>query len=162
MSAVLYGYGVYTEKYGRKLSPTQIINISKQLPSLHYIKCGYMNILTGIQDYRQREIIGDTRWIGLNIASTAIYPFIYDLVSKCPPDENPYAIEIPMAPVVPVQLLVSVPFDNLKLGEAIVGIANKIPENQRLPGIEGFSEDYIIHDFAAAQRDFTNFLERNA
>ena len=153
-SALLEGFGTYVDRFGARLTLENIEAIAAQLGCLQVLRCGYLGALVHKNHmYKLSEEVTRRTYIGVNIKTPAIYPLIYKIVTHYAPKKYAYAIEIPIANVLPVQLLLTI-FDKNTTGAALakdfLKLCLEIPSSDRLPGIEGFSDGSIIPDLPLA------------
>lgn len=151
---LLEGFGAYVDKFGARLTLENIEAIAAQLGCLQVLRCGYLCALVHKNHiYKLSEEVTRRTYIGVNVKTPAIYPLIYKIVTHYAPKNHAYAIEIPLANVVPVQLLITV-FDKNAAGAALsrdfLKLCLEIPPSDRLPGIEGFSDGSTIPDLPLA------------
>lgn len=116
---LLEGFGAYVDKFGARLTLENIEAIAAQLGCLQVLRCGYLCALVHKNHiYKLSEEVTRRTYIGVNVKTPAIYPLIYKIVTHYAPKNHAYAIEIPLANVVPVQLLITV-FDKNAAGAAL-------------------------------------------
>lgn len=158
--AALHGFGNLLKHYGGRLSAEQVRNIAVQLPELYFFKCGYMAVLSTGKANISMDDASNTRYIALNIQSSYIFQFIYDVMGLIEGKNfEAFQIEIPIADVMLATVLLSIPRSQRELYDILIKQANSIPEDAHLPAIEGFSDGHIILDFPLACAKFRRLLQ---
>lgn len=163
--SIMLGYGIYVDRSGERLSLQNIHEMAEQLGNYTCINHGYTCVL--VNKLREQEVPAEFAWethIGVNVRTRALYDLVYKITQHFPPEKYKYMFEIPIATVIPIQMLITILEEDAAkedLSSKILSLLKDIPTEDALPNIEGLSDGPIIPNLDKALDHFRkNILKK--